>query len=271
MDSSSARLERPTHSFKTNEFTKDRKLNPKRVLLNKDLKNQVMEEGLGDAILYLNPAFRPRMQEPILQTIHHVEKQAGPHDEIVLVASSLGSKMTFDTVAEWASEEKVQNFARRTTDIVMLANQLPLLHLANTNILLHPRKTAVKEFVGLSREQRKKRPLPSEPEDTNRFNINVVAATDPNDLLSYPLDDDDVKPENRDDENKVKIIVSNIYAHNAWAIPFLFENPGSAHAQYDENKWLVRQLVRGFSGKPECFPKAVPDTFTCEQIPKKHL
>jgi len=58
-----------TYSLKTNAFAKDSRLNSKRVMINKGLKNQVMEQGFGDAILYLNPAFRTNMQEPIRQTI----------------------------------------------------------------------------------------------------------------------------------------------------------------------------------------------------------
>jgi len=262
-----------THSLKTNAFAKDRRLIPKRVKINKDLKNQVMEEGFGDAILYLNPSFRPKMQEPIRQTIDRVEKHAGPNDKIVLVASSLGSKMTFDTVEEWASEDrKVKHFAGRTSDILMLANQLPLLHLAaGSNVFEHPHETSVKAFVRISRAQQQKAPQPPDSEDTNWFNINVVAATDPNDLLSYPLRDEDVVPDDPEDEGQVKVVVSNIYSHNAWAIPFLFEHPGNAHTDYDQNQWLIKRLVRGFANKKDPLPKAVPDTFSCELNPKKHL
>jgi hypothetical protein len=213
-----------------------------------------MDQALSDAVLYLNPAFRPRMQEPIFDAIQSVARQAGSNDVIVLIASSLGSKMIFDTAVNYETDTNVQRFAERTTDILMLANQLPLLHLGSGSGVGDPTQTtntSAAKFLRLSR-QRKQSHIDKHgrPANSHASVIHVVAATDPNDLLSYPLSAADVVP---DDGNSGDIVirVSNIYTHNAWVVPWLVENPEAAHDNYDLNSWLIKQLVRGYGERSE--------------------
>jgi hypothetical protein len=169
-----------------------------------------------------------------------------------LIASSLGSKMIFDSAIESETDTNVQRFTERTTDIIMLANQLPLLHLGTgTNVgnPTQPADTAAKKFLRLSAQHKQRRiDRHGPPVNPHESVIHIVAATDPNDLLSYPLTSADVKPD-EGDSGGVKITVSNIYAHNAWSILFLFENPESAHDNYDQNSWLVKKLVRGYGSQ----------------------
>ncbi|MGP8235828.1 MAG: hypothetical protein ACLQVW_10500, partial [Limisphaerales bacterium] len=229
----------------------DQALNAHRVLVNRDLKTNLMDEGLSDAVLYMNPAFRGAMQQPIIQTIEEVAGETGSNDVIVLVASSLGSKMTFDTTVEWQDNARVQHFAERTTDIFMLANQLPLLHLGTgTNLEAEASQapeTSIKHFLRISRKHKQraidKKGPPRIPHDAT---IHVVAATDPNDLLSYPLSRRDIIPDDGDGTN-VTITVGNIYPHNTGAILFVFANPAAAHDNYDINEWLLKKLVYGYA------------------------
>ncbi len=249
---------------KTKAFEKDRRFKRGRVLVNAKLKHDVIDEGFGDAILYLSPGFHTRMQDPIVRTLKKVTEQTRPGDKIILVASSLGSKMTFDAVqsAEESqepgilSQQHITDFKVRTTDIIMLANQVPLLNLgARTNSL--------KAFTGKSVHEKSKS---SENENASFF-VNVVAATDPNDLLSYPLKREDVLP---DDRHSAHVSLGNIYSHNTSAILGLFVWPTSAHEDYDKNRWVMRQLVTGFSNEGhECYKKPVKEDFTCR--PKKGM
>jgi hypothetical protein len=240
-----------TTNIKAAAFSNDIALGH-RVLVNKALKVSLMDQSLSDAVLYMNPVFRPRMQQPILDTIESVAHQAGPNDHIVLIASSLGSKMIFDTAVKFdVSNTNVQRFEERMTDMIMLANQLPLLHLGTgTNVgdieTSETRRDHAgnKFFGGVTRQKRSHYRKHGNPDNEREKIIHVIAATDPNDLLSYPLDPADVVPD--EDSSEVKVIASNIYSHNAWAIPFLFENPEAAHDNYDENSWLVKKLVHGF-------------------------
>ncbi len=234
-----------TTNIKAAAFVKDATLDPHRVWLNRTLKDTLMDESLPDAVLYMNPSFRRYMQEPILETMARVATNAGPGDAIVLVAQSLGSKMTFDTALEYASDTNVVRFTEKMTDIIMLANQLPLLHLAMASNLEAP--YSMSNFVVLSRTNSWKH-FQKHGWDTNSedYDLRIVAATDPNDLLSYPLRRRDVAPGQNGGTNDIKVTVGNIYSHNAWAIPFLFENPESAHDNYPENAWLLRMLAHGY-------------------------
>jgi hypothetical protein len=239
----------------------------------------MMDEGVGDAMLYLNPVFRPKMQEPILQSIKIVtDAVTNEDDQIVLVTHSLGSVMTFDTISTSINSDSVQKFADKTTDILMLANQIPLLNLAlSTNILagssVSAQESPIKAFVRLSKKLKQERLTRRRNESgtvsrettTNLFTVNLVAATDPNDILSWPLGTNDVMSVPDEATNsEIKISLANIYAHNAWGIPWIAENPESAHDNYQENDWLIRQLVRGFKSRAGCFSKSVPETFCCD-------
>jgi hypothetical protein len=68
---------------------------------------------------------------------------------------------------------------------------------------------------------------------------------------------------------KIEIVGANIYSHNAWAIPWLVENPDPAHTAYDANGWLLDRLVRGFWSDKPCFPKPVPFDPPCESNQKR--
>ena len=267
---------------KTNAFAADRRLSADRVLLNKSIKDAVMDEGFGDAILYLNPAYRTNLQEPILQTIERVSDQARPGDQVVLIASSLGSKMTFDAVERWvtntpgsARHRGVTNFVAHTTAIIMLANQLALLNLASKPFGAEPPlpTNSIQAWVGLKHRQRTRALGTQAPggglqADQNRdskdepFILNIIAATDPNDLLSYPITEAEVFP---DDSSRVHVFVSNLYSHNDGAWLGVFVNPETAHDNYMYNPWLLHQLVEGYPWRPgKCFPKSVPETFSCD-------
>jgi len=237
-----------TTNIKAMAFSNDLTLNPHRVLFNKRFKETLMDQSLPDAVLYMNPNFRPVMQEPILQTMERVASNTGPNDAIVLVAQSLGSKMTFDTALKYADDTNVVRFTAKMTDIIMLANQLPLLHLAMATDPSAP--YSISNFVVLTRTNASKH-FRKNNWDTNSedYQLRIVAATDPNDLLSYPLLRRDVAPSQNGETNDVRVAISNIYSHNAWSILFAFEDPLSAHNNYPENEWLLKMLAHGYGGK----------------------
>jgi hypothetical protein len=224
--------------------------------------------------LYLNPTLQTNMQKPIQQTIEYVVKNAGNDDDIVLVASSLGSKMTFDAVQRLGSES-ADEFAERTTDIIMLANQISLLNLGTRKIshgTIEAPGGSLSNFLMRSQtfkaqRVRQRKRLPPSAVITNV--IHVVAATDPNDLLSFPLRDRDIPLPQTTDGTTIEIVGSNIYSHNAWAIPWLFANPLKAHNGHDQNRWLLKRLVKGFTSKQTCFPEAEPLKPPCPDVQGK--
>jgi hypothetical protein len=108
-------------------------------------------------------------------------------------------------------------------------------------------ETAIKQFLRVSRKHKQNRiNKEGPPRSLHDAIIHVVAATDPNDLLSYPLSRRDIIPDDGDGTN-VTITVGNIYAHNTGAILCVFANPEAAHDNYDLNEWLLKKLVYGYA------------------------
>lgn len=111
----------------------------------------------------------------------------------------------------------------------------------------------LKAFLALSRAQKHANFAISKETPENLRTINVVAATDPNDILSYPLSRRDVDWQGGEEE--VKVSLANIFSHNSRRLLFVAENPLAAPIKYDSNLWLIKKLVNGFGFPAE---KAAP-------------
>ncbi len=247
-----------TSQIKSNEFAEDLKMNDSknRLPMNKTLKG-IIDFGFGDAALYLNPSFRTNMQEPILQTIERVESDStNDFDRIVFVTHSLGSKMTLDTILANTNNEAVTNLLGKSTDIIMLANQVPLIDLGTEPVSpweeaaeYHRSQTLDRflDFIGTQRKEHSKREHKKYPELTiGNPTVNVVAATDPNDALSFPL------KAGTEMHNGTIVSISQIYKYNdsgIWLGKYSFEYPLTAHENYLTNKRLIKKLVFGFPPK----------------------
>ena len=84
--------------------------------------------------------------------------------------------------------------------------------------------------------------------------LKIVAVSDPNDLLSYPLRRDDLVSE---DPNQT-IDFGNVFMCNAPAFVGWVANPLIAHEGYFENPKLVKLLLNGYKGKPRICLKEPP-------------
>jgi len=126
-----------TYSEKTNRFDFDSRLNHKRASLNRSLKTDLLNDGFADAVLYLNSQFRPKIQQPVTNAIFKIlADEFTTNDLFVIVTHSLGSKLTFDCLnllreqldrADKQQAAALTNLATRTSYLIMLANQVPLL------------------------------------------------------------------------------------------------------------------------------------------------
>src|SRR5213596_1490751 len=110
-----------------------------------------------------------------------------------------GSYMCYDTLLKMSRGERIMGEKEYSADVVqdlightnyvyMLANQLPLLELSEVSNPLplgHAPDTAVKALAEI-RRQNKPKIRPQQPPAP--FALHLVAFSDPNDLLSYPLD-----------------------------------------------------------------------------------
>src|ERR1043166_1678357 len=156
------------------------------------------------------------MQYPIVESVSDIlHDDFGPSDELAIITESLGSYMTYETLLRMSRgysflHEKnynpldAQRFVGQTSTIYMLANQIPLLELSDVNNPPSEKKPQLsetsapatagsgselmKQFAAVRAAQRptRKHGAPLE------FDLDLVAFSDPNDLLSYPISGADV-------------------------------------------------------------------------------
>jgi hypothetical protein len=148
-----------------------------RALLNRTIKESIVNDGLSDAVMYLGTS-GPYMRNAIKQTVclmlnGKIQGNLGeercadaalePTAAIALAVESLGSKITFDSLTELEGFEEAKAVAERvpaylepgttrghsarqfiggTASIFMLANQLPLIALARSDPAKPPAATA---------------------------------------------------------------------------------------------------------------------------------
>jgi hypothetical protein len=185
-----------------------------RAALNRLLKDTILDDCLSDALIYQGTA-RDEISGQIQKAIVQASATSGgerrsddmlaasasvPADiPLVFITDSLGSKVTFDAVWKLttgrATAAAGQRTFDRTSQIFMRANQLPILaladkHLDGTSAL---RADSIGASAGeypqdpiaaLMRDQRARGRSFAEPRHQL---LQVVAFTDPNDLLSFIL------------------------------------------------------------------------------------
>jgi hypothetical protein len=235
-----------TAHIKTSTFAYDNSFAPERVPVNRQLKATLMDDCLADPVLYVGN-YRSQMQFPVMRGINELLKDFASNDELVIVTESLGSYMTFDTLVAMSkgesiygehswSENRVSSLIAHTNYIFMLANQLPLLELSERASSPN-KKTSVqslKNIVQRRSEILRARRFPS-------LNLRLVAFSDPNDLLGYPLESSDV-PSNVSFSNVIISVERS-------AILGVFAWPITAHTGFDKSAKALDLLVFGYSGK----------------------
>ena len=181
------------------------------------------------------------------------------------IVESLGSQLFLDVVNDSFDSNEVwaKEFLSRTESVFMLSNQIPLLSLAK----IEPVKIKIANAVPSDEELRQWRdspPLPADPyvlfEPLRRFEkgvvesdrimdrrrsnpIDVIAFSDPNDLLSYPVPPKAVNPS--------RLRVVNVFisiATTGYSMPFgkpQVVNPLKAHTGYQENQIVRKYLIAG--------------------------
>ena len=111
---------------------------PRRAKYNGQFKDGLLDDCLADAIIYQgasHAAIKAEMVAAITRLANLIGEGDGP---LVLVSASLGSKMTFDALADMldaaeGSEAKAaaRRLSKRLALLYMEANQLPILGLAD--------------------------------------------------------------------------------------------------------------------------------------------
>jgi hypothetical protein len=237
-----------------------------RATLNKAGKDSIMNDCLADAVAYQGQSreeISRQMQEAILfaalpgettLTPEELRKEAAKRDApLVMFTSSLGSKVGFDALdalskIEGNDKAAARGTVRRTINIFMAANQIPILQLADQTLsigpdkatmvgtpddsltrLLHQYRADVQNYRGQKRLlQSTTQPL-AQP--------TIVVLSDPNDILSYSLRNYSHRPS----YVTVDVVVSN---DKTWF--GLLENPLSAHRDYLVQPNISDIVVNGY-------------------------
>lgn len=219
---------------------------------NRKLKRDLIDSSLSDPMLYVGK-YTATLRYPIKQTIcamlyglpaenqRCVMKEETPSvKDVFIVTKSLGSAMLYDTLLEMQKPKQsqrptaslyraAQTFKDRTRMIYMFANQLPLLCLT---------RYAKKDTVC---EEKKEVTI------KETFTTKIVAISDPNDLLSYPLK-----------SWQLTLIglagdPTNVFVDLVpWWYPGLLiglADPYAAHTGHDTNDDVIAIVACGTSGK----------------------
>ena len=213
----------------------------KRAYLNNKLKNILVNDCFSDALIYVGIAGEDIKRQVSEAVTYIAEKyftinQNIKNAPIFIISESLGSKILFDVLIQM-SKSKRKDIAirtlRRTMQVFMGANQIPLLSLAAPP---GEKEIGLDSFLKIIRDLKS---IVPEKE------IQIVSFTDPNDLLSYPLIGSEQAVDTK--IQIVDVIVSNA---NTWI--GLFENPLSAHTDYRKNEDIFKIIVCGFPHSVYC-------------------
>jgi hypothetical protein len=223
----------------------------KRAGFNRNMKDGLLDDCLADALIYQGKSrvgINERMQTAILQAVNTTggktpgsEAGAQSTTPMIVITDSLGSKITFDAIFKLASptgrsKERIGiSMFNRTTQIFMRANQMPILALADK--LLDGTVSTDRTDTGFPVD-----PIQALFEQRNSIpglkmvkGPNVVAFSDPNDLLSYALVG---SPHAANaDYPIIDVIVSTANTYLG-----LIELPNKAHTDYKTTD-AVRQLI----------------------------
>ena len=205
-----------------------------RQIINNDLKTNLIDNALSDVVLYVGQ-YRPHLQRPIIDAITNMVSDSGTNnDPIAILTHSLASYMVIDTLKTMADQTTAQKYAAHVNQIFMLANQLPILELSDRTNFDVPSPGIMAGFFKL-REDGHQHHMRNKP----RHALEIVAFSDPNDLLSFALRQPDI-----DDGMHTGITVHGFnvkYTDEHWSILGIVSSPENAHVN-----WWTDFRVPGF-------------------------
>nr|WP_315258127.1 hypothetical protein [uncultured Duganella sp.] len=211
----------------------------RRARLNARFKDGLIDDCLPDALIYqgvARDAIQLRMRAAILQVLASAQAEA----PLVVIAHSMGSKILFDTLLRMTEEPAAspaaalaQQALERMRLLVMAANQIPLLSLADQPL---PAADATAEPPPDSLQLLLRKRQAGQRRAADRH-LTLVAFTDPNDLLSFTLDERKYAQDG--------ITVYNILVSNGPTWLGLLERPDTAHLDYLSNPDVGRLIACG--------------------------
>lgn len=217
---------------------------PKRATLNGLAKDKLLNDCLADAMAYQGDS-RETMRAAMVEAFSDVLKDSPPNARIVLIADSLGSKLSFDALSAMLASpapNQAKSAAARLGQIFMNANQLPILGLADQVVSVGGppparKPDALEKFLSV-------RPASMFKLNAETPSLTVVAFTDPNDLLSYRL-----LPSRYASKD---VAVADVLVSNEKTYFGLVERPDTAHTEYMANKEVAAAIACGMPKSKRC-------------------
>jgi hypothetical protein len=223
-----------------------------RARFNGRAKDYLIDDCVADALIYegvSHATMVERMRDAVLQALDGGDAPAGV--PLVVISESMGSKYLFDTLLSMSregAESRAAQVAQRTMDrlryLVMAANQIPLLGLADQHIdtplpgnaangaaEMPPGSDSLQQLLQMRRARAGARAAAADQR------LVLVAFTDPSDVLSYTLQTEKYAGEG--------IVAYNILVSNATTYLGLFERPDDAHLNYLSNPDVGRLVACG--------------------------
>jgi hypothetical protein len=246
-----------------------------RAALNRVLKDTLMNDCLADALIYQGRArneINLQMQQAILFALAAPgAQQRGPADlsasaalarePLVVITSSLGSKILFDALYKMSQSTHAlaaQRTVQRTSLVFMRANQMPILALADMDLAGNTARLAASGAGGpgaayppdplaalLAAQPRALAPADGPVASAASATLQVVAFTDPNDLLSYIL-----APSPH--AQSVNYAATDVVVSTATTYFGAVALPQKVHADYDTNVEVRRLMVCGRGALASC-------------------
>lgn len=246
-----------SQSFANRDLSYDwTKHQSERVFFNAALKQGLMDQAFSDAITYVGtfgPTIRLAVKhaicvlmtdgvstpngDPVGCTFGLKTAETAPTFGVILLSHSLGSLIVFETLRDMLADKTsdqpfkvtAQDFVKRVRLVGLLANQLPLLWLSRTpenKADVNARDRGMKIFA------------------ESNVAFPIVAVSDPNDLLSYPLENGWTDRLGAKDARIINVTMANDSRVVIGGV-----NPLAAHTGYYDNACVVTLLV---SGEPTC-------------------
>jgi hypothetical protein len=242
----------------------------KRSKLSSLLKSSLLDDCLADAMVFAGPT-RQEIMNQVAEAITYAAGIRAPDKStrallkqgeaeqtpLFIISESLGSKILFDTLCTMSAkneERLVKQTMGRVTQIYMTANQIPVLSLAAPvecgatlrAMGISGGKTDSLDFLlGIRARAPAQTELRSIKSPPPSGTMQVVAFSDPNDLLSYGLQGS----VNGQSEN-YKVI--DVFVSNASTWFGLVENPLSAHQTYRDNDAVNTIIACGIPEMANC-------------------
>ena len=226
-----------TSKFKT-ALTYDKEYDDYRVAVPKCLKTGckkfpgLMNDNISDAFIYLGVA-NDEVQKSMDEALAYISDKVGPNDQVIFIAESLGSRVIFDALLDKRiiqSESGTNKLIQKSTQLWLLSNQLPLLQLGKNQ--KGEGGSSLERFIV------KKLEIDTLSGLENKKTFQVVAFSDPNDLLTFPIG------HNLAQKNKGTKFYNALINNNSYA--FLgFVNPYKAHVGYRTNEKVMNAIAEG--------------------------